>query len=72
MRLLARVFANRRRYEAAQHALRLGRAPLGSARLTRALPGPLSGWTATRELPSIPAQTFRDWWAIRSKGQHVE
>jgi L-lactate dehydrogenase complex protein LldF len=72
MRALARVFANRRRYEAAQRALRLGRTPLRSGRLTRALPGPLSGWTATRELPPIPQQTFRDWWATRSKGTSVE
>jgi L-lactate dehydrogenase complex protein LldF len=67
MRMLARIFASRRRYEAAQRALRLGRAPLGSRRLVRALPGPLSGWTSTRELPSIPRQTFRDWWATRSQ-----
>ncbi|MGB8874721.1 MAG: LutB/LldF family L-lactate oxidation iron-sulfur protein [Solirubrobacteraceae bacterium] len=72
MRLLARIFASRRRYEAAQRALLLGRAPLGSSHLTRALPGPISGWTAARELPPVPEHSFRDWWATRSKEQVVE
>ncbi|MFZ0383464.1 MAG: (4Fe-4S)-binding protein, partial [Solirubrobacteraceae bacterium] len=60
------------RYEAAQRALLLGRAPLGSSHLTRALPGPISGWTAARELPPVPEHSFRDWWATRSKEQVVE
>jgi L-lactate dehydrogenase complex protein LldF len=62
MRLLARILSSRRRYEAAQTVLALGRAPLASRRLTRALPGPIAGWTSARELPPIPKQTFRDWW----------
>src|SRR5205807_7970964 len=47
MRALARVFASRRSYEAAQRALRLGRAPLRT-RLLAALPGPPRAWTAAR------------------------
>ena len=68
MRALARVFSTRRSYEAAQRALALGRSPLRSSRLTRALPGPLGGWTAVRELPHVPKQSFRDWWATRNDG----
>ncbi|WP_410007832.1 lactate utilization protein B [Planotetraspora sp. A-T 1434] len=26
------------------------------------LPGPLSGWTDTRDLPRVPKESFRDWW----------
>jgi L-lactate dehydrogenase complex protein LldF len=62
MRLLLRVLSDRHRYQAAQRALRLGRAPARS-RLARALPGPVGGWTSVRELPEIPQRTFRQWWA---------
>jgi L-lactate dehydrogenase complex protein LldF len=67
MRLLARIFDSRAHYEAAQRGLRLGRGPLRSARLMRALPGPLAGWTATRDLPPVPEQSFRDWWRSRER-----
>jgi L-lactate dehydrogenase complex protein LldF len=67
MRLLSRIFNSRRGYESAQRALRLGRSPLSSARLARALPGPLGGWTIARELPQIPEQSFRDWWRTRGR-----
>ncbi len=65
MRLLAATLATRRRYEAAQYALALGRAPLRSQRLAQALPGPLAAWSNTRDLPPIPPQPFRAWWAQR-------
>jgi L-lactate dehydrogenase complex protein LldF len=31
----------------------------------RRLPGPLSAWTDTRDVPTPPKQSFRDWWAQR-------
>lgn len=55
---LARIFAGRRRYEAAQR----GR---GLARLAAHLPGPLRTWSEVREPPEAPAQTFREWWRSR-------
>jgi L-lactate dehydrogenase complex protein LldF len=60
MDVVARVFASQRRYEAAQRLARLGRGPL--ARLPV---GPLAGWTAMRDLPQPPRQTFREWWRER-------
>jgi len=62
MDALGRTFASRSRYERAQRLARLGNGPLGR------LPGPLSGWTSTREIPHAPAQTFRAWWAARAGG----
>jgi L-lactate dehydrogenase complex protein LldF len=66
MRALARVFANRRLYEAAQRGGRLGQWPLVRDGGIHRLPGPLAGWTSMRDLPSLPRQSFRDWWRRRS------
>jgi L-lactate dehydrogenase complex protein LldF len=54
MGAMARVFASRRTYEAAQRMAKLGRGPLASAALRP--------WTRSRELPAVPDETFRDWW----------
>ena len=65
MRALARVFASRRLYEAAQRTGRLGQTPLVRRGRISRLPGPLSGWTAMRDLQPMPEQSFRDWWRQR-------
>jgi L-lactate dehydrogenase complex protein LldF len=63
MAAMGRILAGRRRYEAAQRAARAGRRVLP---LAARLPGPLAGWSMSRELPLPPAQTFREWWRSRS------
>ena len=60
MRAVARVFRSRRRYERAQRLARRGQGPL--ARLPM---GPLARWSETRDLPEVPAQSFRQWWRER-------
>jgi L-lactate dehydrogenase complex protein LldF len=60
MEAVGRVFARQERYERAQKLARLGRGPLAKA----ALPA----WTAMRELPEVPAQSFREWWRTRGDG----
>jgi L-lactate dehydrogenase complex protein LldF len=63
MRAMASIMASPRRYRRAQQAARLGAWPLSrDGRIERALPGPMSGWTAARDLPVPPSPTFRDWW----------
>src|SRR3954454_14225123 len=59
MKAMAAAFGTRRRYEGAQRLARLGRGPLARA----ALPG----WTAMRDLPEPPRETFRDWWRLRHR-----
>jgi L-lactate dehydrogenase complex protein LldF len=55
------VLADAARLGAVQKLLRLLEETLGR------LPGLLSNWTAVRDLPEIPQQTFRDWWKHREE-----
>jgi L-lactate dehydrogenase complex protein LldF len=66
MRAAAAILADPRRYARAQRAAQLAARPLGrSGVIERRLPGPLAAWTAVRDLPAPPAQTFRQWWMSR-------
>jgi L-lactate dehydrogenase complex protein LldF len=63
---LARVFASRRRYEFAQRAGRLASRPIArDGRIERRVPGPLSAWLTSRDLPAPAPQSFREWWRER-------
>jgi L-lactate dehydrogenase complex protein LldF len=69
MRAMAGVLANRRRYELAQRAAQAGSWPLSrDGWIERRLPGPLAGWSAVRDLPAPPRQTFRQWWRLTHGG----
>jgi L-lactate dehydrogenase complex protein LldF len=46
---------------------RVGQAPLARDGRIDRLPGPLSGWSLSRDFPALPQQSFRDWWRERSK-----
>jgi L-lactate dehydrogenase complex protein LldF len=65
MSVLGWTMRNPRRWTWALRAARLGRV-LGrrDGRIHR-LPPPLSAWTAQRDAPRPPEQSFRDWWARR-------
>jgi L-lactate dehydrogenase complex protein LldF len=59
------VMAGPRRFALGERLLRAGRL-LGRRRdRIRRLPPPLSAWTAARDAPRPPAQTFRQWWRSR-------
>jgi L-lactate dehydrogenase complex protein LldF len=66
MRAMARTFSERRLYEAAQKAARIGQWPLVRNGAIHRLPGKLAGWTEARDLKPVPEQTFRDWWKSRN------
>ena len=62
------VMAKPARYRAGQQAGRLGRLLSRDGRIRR-LPPPLARWTAARDAPAPPAQTFREWWRSRGSGR---
>ncbi|MEZ0324427.1 MAG: LutB/LldF family L-lactate oxidation iron-sulfur protein [Fimbriimonas sp.] len=44
---------------------RIGQGPLVHEGKIRWLPGMLGGWTAARDMPEVPRQSFREWWKKR-------
>ena len=66
MRAVAAAFGRPGRYRLAQRAGGwAGRVVARHPRLAQLAPGPLRAWSAARELPVPPEQTFRDWWRGR-------
>ncbi len=65
MQAVAKVFANQSRYESAQKLARMGQGVLAKEGYISSLPGYLSGWTAMRDLKTLPQESFRDWWRKR-------
>ena len=63
--LVAWGFRDRGRYQLGQRLVRLGGPLLRHRRLASLVPGPLRGWTASRDLPPVPEESFRDWWRRR-------
>lgn len=70
MKVMARIFASRRSFEAAQRLGRLGQWPFVRDGWIHHLPGMLGNWTAVRDLQPLPKQTFRSWWREREKEKH--
>jgi len=64
MAVLARTMARPERWRMVLRLARLTR-PLARLRWLARMPGPLSGWLASRDLPRPPRQSLRDWWDAR-------
>lgn len=70
MQLAASIFVSGDRLTLAQHLGRIGQKPfVAGDGFIHHLPFMLSGWTDTRDLESLPAETFRQWWKAREKKQ---
>ena len=69
MTAAAWAMSSPRRFALAEKALSAGRLMAGSDHRITALPWPASRWTASRDLPEPPPETFRQWWA-RTRGRH--
>jgi L-lactate dehydrogenase complex protein LldF len=63
MKAAAWVMADPDRFARAGRAATLARTGIRRGKPVLPLPPPLSGWTGSRDLPDLPAETFRDWWA---------
>jgi L-lactate dehydrogenase complex protein LldF len=59
------AMASPARFAAAEKASRLARLLGRRTGRIGSLPFPLSGWTASRDVPRPPAETFREWWVNR-------
>jgi L-lactate dehydrogenase complex protein LldF len=68
MMMMATIFANRSRFEAAQRLARTAQKTVhhGDA-WYHWLPGMAGRWTETRDLAPLPRQTFREWWQQRGQ-----
>jgi L-lactate dehydrogenase complex protein LldF len=67
MKAAAMAFASGRTLGATQKVARVLQRPFVRDGAIRSLPGLLGGWTETRDLPPIPPESFREWWAKRRK-----
>jgi L-lactate dehydrogenase complex protein LldF len=69
MKAMAATFAHRSTYELAQHAGQLAQWPFVQEGYIEHGPGLLGKWTAMRDFPAIPPQSFRDWWRERQRDE---
>jgi L-lactate dehydrogenase complex protein LldF len=59
------VFGGATQLRLAQQAGRLGQKLFAREGNIAHLPGPLAAWSASRDFPAMPEQSFRDWWRRR-------
>jgi len=68
MAAAAWIMSDEKRFARAGRLSRLGRPLIRRGRLRMPLPPRLSGWAASRDVPSPPTETFRDWWHRTREG----
>ncbi len=70
MQMAAAMLKNGQRLHAAQRLGRLAQLPfVGNGGFIESLPFMLGGWTETRDLAPLPAESFREWWAKRTSAE---
>ncbi|BDY29090.1 LutB/LldF family L-lactate oxidation iron-sulfur protein [Mycolicibacterium mageritense] len=62
------AMAGARRFSLAEKALGAGRLLAGRDHRISTLPWPASKWTASRDIPEPPRETFRQWWQRTHEG----
>ena len=72
MRTMQWIFANSTRLSVAQRVGRIAQRPwIRRSGWIEKLPSVLGGWTRTRDLRPLPAQSFREWFHARNKASAV-
>ena len=69
MKAAAFALSHRSRLSALQKLARLAQWPFEENGLLHHLPGLLGAWTEARDLPAVPKESFREWWARREKAK---
>jgi L-lactate dehydrogenase complex protein LldF len=69
MKAAGRVMGSPRLWKLAEKAMAAGRLISNRDHRITTLPWPGSRWTASRDIPEPPKQTFRQWWAKTHGGQ---
>ncbi|QRY83378.1 iron-sulfur cluster-binding protein [Tsukamurella tyrosinosolvens] len=69
MKGAAWMFGSASRLSAAQRAATLGGRIFRNRETFGRLPGPMRGWSAERDTPVPPTETFRQWWAREHDGR---
>ncbi len=69
MKVASLALGSSARFSVAQKLVRIGQLPFQSDGKLSGIPGMLAAWTASRDLNAVPAESFREWWAKRKKGQ---
>jgi L-lactate dehydrogenase complex protein LldF len=70
MQMAAALLKNGGRLHLAQRLGRIAQAPfVGGSGFIESLPFMLGGWTETRDLAPLPAESFREWWENRPASQ---
>ena len=69
MKTAAFGLAGPARLSGMQKLARIGQRPFEHDGELRNLPGMLSNWTSFRDMPAIPKESFREWWAKREQDE---
>lgn len=62
MRAAVRMFENPALLALAQRGARIAQRAVARDGVISWLPGPLGGWTSSRDMPALPKESFREWW----------
>ncbi|HEX4488460.1 MAG TPA: lactate utilization protein LutB domain-containing protein, partial [Terriglobales bacterium] len=69
MKAAAFALSDGSRLAAVQKLARVAQWPFEKDGLLHHLPGLMGNWTEARDLPTIPNESFREWWAKREKAK---